>query len=69
MGQRADNLRNRVFCSSCGSSASRRHGLVPLGWQEMPDVGGRVIALCPDCVRRNLWQIEARLEIDPGSGI
>ena len=69
MGRPADNLRNRVFCSSCGASAARRHGLVPLGWQEMPDVNGRMMALCPDCVRRSLWLIEARLEIDPGSGI
>jgi hypothetical protein len=69
MGRPADNLRNRVFCSSCGASAARRYGLVPLGWQEMPDVNGRMMALCPDCVRRNLWLIEARLEIDPGSGI
>jgi hypothetical protein len=62
-------LRNRVFCSSCGVSEARRHGLVSLGWQEMPDVNGRVMALCPDCVRRNLWLIEARLDVDPGSGL
>ena len=63
------NLRNRVFCSSCGISEARRHGLVLRGWQEMPDVNGRMMALCPDCVRRNLWLIEARLEVDPGSGL
>ena len=62
------NLRSRVFCSSCGISETRRHGLIPLGWQEMPDVNGRMLALCPECVRRNLWLIEARLDIDPGSG-
>jgi hypothetical protein len=39
-----------------------------LGWQEIPDANGRVMALCPDCVRRNLWLIEARLDIDPGAG-
>jgi hypothetical protein len=39
-----------------------------MGWQEMPDVNGRQLALCPECVRRNLWMIEARLDIDPGSG-
>jgi len=39
-----------------------------MGWQEMPDANGRQLALCPDCVRRNLWLIEARLDIDPGSG-
>ena len=66
--QRPDNLRNRVYCSSCGVSGGRRQGLVPMGWQEMPDVNGRTIALCPDCVRRNLWMIEARLDVDPGSG-
>jgi hypothetical protein len=33
----------------------------------MPDANGRPLALCPDCVRRNLWLVEARLEIDPGS--
>ena len=47
----------------------RRHDMVPLGWQELPDKDGRVLALCPDCVRRNLWLIEARLDIDPGAGI
>ena len=57
-----------MFCSSCGTSAARRNNLAPLGWQEMPDKDGRRLALCPECVRRNLWLIEARLEIDPGSG-
>lgn len=61
-------MRNRVYCSSCGISASRRHGLAPLGWQELPDASGRVIAMCPECVRRNLWLIEARFDIDPGAG-
>jgi len=28
-----------------------------------------MLALCPDCVRRNLWLIEARLDIDPGAGL
>ena len=65
---RSENLRNRVFCSSCGVSATKRQGLIPLGWQEMPDANGRQMALCPECVRRNLWLIEARLDIDPGSG-
>lgn len=64
-----ENLRNRVFCSSCGTSATRRRGLVPLGWQQMPDASGRELALCPDCVRRNLWLIEARLDVDPSAGI
>jgi hypothetical protein len=39
-----------------------------MGWQEMSDTNGRHISLCPECVRRNLWLIEARLDIDPGSG-
>jgi hypothetical protein len=69
MGEHPDDLRNRVFCSSCGISASKRHGICPLGWQEMPDANSRNLALCPECVRRNLWLIEARLDIDPGSGI
>ena len=60
--------RSRVYCSSCGASDIRRHGLTPLGWEEMADVSGRKIALCPHCVRRNLWLIEARLDLDPGSG-
>jgi hypothetical protein len=38
---------------------------MPLGWQTLPDANGRVTALCPDCVRRNLWAIEARLDVDP----
>jgi hypothetical protein len=54
----------RVFCSSCGATDVKRHGLLPLGWQEMPDVNNRCLALCPHCVRRNLWLIEARLELD-----
>ena len=66
--EQREGLRNRVFCSSCGAAASRRNRLVPLGWQEMPDANKRALALCPDCVRRNLWMIEARLDIDPGSG-
>jgi hypothetical protein len=49
--------------------AQRRQGLVPLGWQEIPDVNARPMALCSECVRRNLWLIEARLDIDPGSGV
>ena len=56
-----------MFCSSCGTSEARRAGAPSLGWHEMPDANGRPLALCPDCVRRNLWLIEARLEIDPGS--
>lgn len=69
MGERSGDLRNRVFCSSCGISGARRRGLVPMGWQEMPDVNDRRLALCPECVRRNLWLIEARLDIDPGAGV
>jgi hypothetical protein len=69
VSERPDNLRNRVFCSTCGAIAARRRGVVPLGWQELPDVNGRVLALCPDCVRRNLWLIEARLDLDPGAGL
>jgi hypothetical protein len=67
MSSRADYLRNRVFCSSCGVSEARRHGVMPLGWQEMKDASDRPIALCPECVRRALWLIEARLDVDPGS--
>jgi len=69
MAEHPSGLRNRVFCSSCGAMAQRRQGLVPLGWQELPDVNARPMALCSECVRRNLWLIEARLDIDPGSGI
>ncbi|MEA2477807.1 MAG: hypothetical protein QOC87_2006 [Actinomycetota bacterium] len=69
MEEHQEHLRNRVFCSSCGRNERRRQGLALLGWQEMPDVNGRNIALCPECVRRNLWMIEARLDIDPGSGL
>lgn len=65
---RSEDLRNRVFCSSCGTSAGKRHGIIPLGWQQLPDANSRMMALCPECVRRNLWLIEARLDIDPGSG-
>lgn len=61
---RSPGLRKRVFCSSCGLSAIRRHGVAPLGWQEMPGKDGQTVGLCPSCVRRNLWMIEARLEID-----
>jgi hypothetical protein len=68
MTEEPQGLRNRVFCSSCGSSTTRRQGAAPIGWQEMPDANGRLLSLCPDCVRRNLWMIEARLDIDPGSG-
>lgn len=67
MGQ-PEGLRNRVFCSNCGKFEARRYGLVPLGWQEMPDANNRPIALCPDCVRRALWMIEARLDVDPEVG-
>jgi hypothetical protein len=61
-------LRSRVFCSMCGRFEARRHGLLPLGWQEIPDTTGRTMALCPDCVRKSLWMIEARLDIDPEMG-
>lgn len=60
--------RSRVYCSSCGASEVRRHGLAPVGWQEMPDRDHRTVALCPQCVRHNLWLIEARLDLDPGTG-
>lgn len=68
MSSPQDNLRNRVFCSSCGRTEMRRAGLIPLGWQEMPDANGRSLALCPECVRRALWMIEARLDIDTETG-
>ncbi|MFN2389225.1 MAG: hypothetical protein ABR575_06415 [Actinomycetota bacterium] len=58
-------LRNRVSCSSCGVTAARRQGLIPLGWQQINDAGNRTLSMCPQCVRRNLWLIEARLDIDP----
>jgi hypothetical protein len=32
----------------------------------MPDPTGRTIAMCPECVRTNLWLIEGRLDIDSG---
>jgi hypothetical protein len=69
LSDRREGLRGRIFCSYCGKSEMRRHGLVPLGWEEMPDVNHRMIAICPNCVRRNLWLIEARFDIDPGSGV
>ena len=69
MAEAPSNLRNRVYCSGCGRSETRRYGLVPVGWEEMPEANGRRVALCPECVRRNLWLIEARLDIDPGSDI
>lgn len=68
MEEHSDNLRSRVYCSSCGRTETRRHGIVPLGWQEMKDANQRQMALCPDCVRRSLWMIEARLDIDPETG-
>lgn len=58
-----------MFCSSCGVSAQRRNDMAPLGWQVMPDANNRRLALCPECVRRNLWMIEARLDIDPTSEV
>ena len=67
--ERPGGLRNRVYCSSCGVTAERRSGIVPLGWQEMHEKNNRRLALCPECVRRNLWLIEARLDIDPGGGV
>ncbi len=69
MNDGQDSLRNRVFCSSCGRSEARRGGSVPMGWQEMPDQRGRQLAICPDCVRRSLWLIEGRFDIDFGSGV
>jgi len=69
MSERPTDLRKRVYCSACGRPTDRRHGLLPLGWQEMPDISGRALALCPDCVRRSLWLIEARLEIDPAGDL
>ena len=69
MSRQSGVFRNKVVCSSCGKIETRRHGLVPLGWQEMPDAHRqRNLALCPDCVRQALWMIEARLDIDPGPG-
>jgi hypothetical protein len=38
--------------------------MTPLGWQEMPAKDNRVVALCPECLRKNLWLIEARLDFD-----
>ena len=49
-------------------SEPRRNGLAPIGWQEMPDKDGRSMAMCPGCVRQNLWLIESRLDIDPETG-
>ena len=66
--RQTSDLRNRVFCSSCGISETKRNNIIPLGWQTLPDANNRPLSLCPECVRRNLWLIEARLDIDPGSG-
>lgn len=63
-----ENLRHRVYCTQCGTWEARRHGLAPLGWEEMAVEGQPGIALCPDCVRRNLWLMESRLNFGPGSG-
>lgn len=60
------NLRNRVQCASCGVSAPRRNGVAPLGWTEFAAEHERNSALCPSCLRRNLRQIEARLDLDSG---
>lgn len=68
MSEQSGDFRNKVVCSNCGKIETRRHGLVPMGWQEMPDANRRKIALCPDCVRHALWLIEARLDVDPESG-
>lgn len=65
MAEHSDGLRNRVFCGSCGRSKPRRNGFAPIGWQEMPGREGRTTAMCSECVRHNLWLIEARLDIDP----
>ena len=65
MGEPSFNLRNRVQCVSCGVSVPRRNGVAPLGWTEFVAELGRHSALCPACLRRNLWQIEARLDFDP----
>jgi hypothetical protein len=35
----------------------------------MPDANNRRIAICPQCTRQNLWLIEGKLDLDPGSGI
>lgn len=69
MTSQPEGLRGRIYCSYCGKSETRRHGLAPLGWQEMPDINERKIALCPECVRHQLWLIEGKLDLDPGSGI
>ncbi|MBK5228655.1 MAG: hypothetical protein JJE05_09120 [Actinobacteria bacterium] len=65
MAEYPDGLRNRVFCDACGRSEARRNGLAPIGWQEMPGREGRTMVMCSECVRHNLWLIEARLDIDP----
>ncbi len=31
----------------------------------MPDKDNRSMAMCPECVRQNLWLIESRLDVDP----
>ena len=65
MAESTFNLRNRVECASCGVSAPRRNGVAPLGWTEFVAEHGRYNALCPVCLRSNLWHIEARLDFDP----
>lgn len=67
MAEHPEGLRNRVFCHFCGRSEPRRNGLAPVGWQEMPSREERTTAMCSDCVRNNLWMIEARLDVDPES--
>lgn len=56
--------RNRVYCRSCGASERVRGDSFPLGWSIMGSSNERITAVCSDCSRRYLRDIEGKLDLD-----
>ncbi|HVE75474.1 MAG TPA: hypothetical protein VND22_01770 [Actinomycetota bacterium] len=56
--------RNIAVCRSCGVTERVRGDICPLGWTILGSGSKLKGYLCPSCVRRNLREIEGKLDLD-----
>lgn len=56
--------RNMVVCRSCGATERVRGESFPLGWSILGSGSKLQGYMCPGCARRQLREIEGRLDLD-----